>query len=99
MGMCESVSDSRKSVCLRVSASRASPSQLCSSMMLSQFMRVRVRVKVKVRVISQSNKSAGYEREMYTVSGLRDGRQGNSELQDARASLELRSEDSSPKIA
>ena len=36
-------------------------------MMLSQLMRVRV------RVISQSNKSAGYESEVYTVSGLQVG--------------------------
>ena len=34
---------------------------LCSSMMLSQLKRVRV------RVISQSNKSAGYESEVYTL--------------------------------
>ena len=37
-------------------------------MMLSRLKRVRVRV--RVRVISPSNKSAGYEREVYTVSGI-----------------------------
>ena len=46
-----------------VNKSRRTLPALCSSVTLSQLMRVRV------RVMSQSNKSAGYGNEVYTVWG------------------------------